>query len=80
MASYIESLERTDALEWLVTHYDCFPTEIKGGITKEIGPTLYKQWRFIKLLDGELVFSDIGMNDCIREYDFEHYRKEVMYI
>lgn len=79
MMNYDDSLKRTDAIEWLVTHYDYFPTEIKVEVAKGIGPTLFKDWRFVMTLEGELLFANC-LQPGISEHDFELYHKQVMYV
>lgn len=61
------------AMDWLSSNLFSFPDEIEEGYIKDIGFCLYKNWKFVKCLDGEIVFGNMVI-PAITKQDFDNYR------
>ena len=64
-------IDRCDAIEFLVNNFSEFP-EIMPEIVCEVAPgiseNIFRNWRFVVLDDGELVFAKC-LSPCIRHRD-----------
>ena len=56
---------RQHVLAWLLVNYDQWPC----SMTDDIGPEIFHGWRFIRCIDGEIVFADC-IHKGITEEDF----------
>lgn len=75
--SYKEAAEYTDAMEYLIKHFDEFPTRVpQGGPTPEISVAYHKSHRFVLTPDGEIVFGNC-LIPGINKAEFEEYRRVV---
>jgi hypothetical protein len=63
-------IDRCEALEFLHAEVgfwpDCVPD---GGPTSNVGEAIFRSWRFILSLGGELLFANC-LSDPIRKRDF----------
>ncbi|KGA31143.1 MULTISPECIES: hypothetical protein [Pectobacterium] len=76
--SYKETLEYTDAMEYLINHFAEFPEFVPaGGPTKEISVPYYKSHRFVLTPEGKVVFGDC-MVPGINAQEFNEYRQKVI--
>lgn len=75
--SYKEAAEYTDAMEYLIKHFDEFPERIpQGGPTPEISVAYHKNHRFVQTPEGEIVFGNCIIPGVNAE-EFENYRKSM---
>ena len=75
--SYKDAAAYTDAMEYLIKHFDEFPAKVpQGGPIPEISVSYYKSHRFVLTPEGEVVFGDC-MVPGINKADFDNYRREV---
>lgn len=72
-----DSVEYTDAMEYLIKHFDEFPAKVPpGGPTPEISVTYWRWHRFVLTPDGEIVFGDC-LIPGINADEFNDYRRTV---
>ncbi|WP_368928379.1 hypothetical protein [Mixta calida] len=75
--SYKDSVEYTDAMEYLIKHFDEFPAKVpQGGPTPEISVAYHKAHRFVLTPEGEVVFGNC-MVPGINAAEFNDYRRSV---
>ncbi|MEN4830027.1 hypothetical protein [Pantoea vagans] len=75
--SYKDAAAYTDAMEYLLKHFNEFPASVpSGGPIPEISVTYFKSHRFVLTPEGEVVFGDC-MVPGINKSDFDNYRREV---
>lgn len=71
---YQDVINYVDAMEYLIKHFEEFPTKIpKGGPVPEISVAYFKSHRFVLTDEGEIVFGD-GLVPGINAEDFNAYR------
>ncbi|WP_373203384.1 hypothetical protein [Citrobacter amalonaticus] len=75
---YKDAIFREDAMEYLIKHYSGFPDDIQAGPSRNVSDRIFKDWRWVRCLDGEIVFANC-IQECITSNDFT-VRKETMSI
>lgn len=65
-------IDRCDAMEYLVQNVKKFPTTIP----QSIGQRLFRDWCFVRLDDGEIVFANC-LSPCITANDLKQWREAV---
>lgn len=65
-ATYEDTIQRQDAIEWLAVNWPRFPDDFegKGGISEKV----FKNWRWVRLEMGTVVFANC-IQECIRQYE-----------
>lgn len=74
------SLDRCDAMEWLAKTYRVLPDVIPAEMNQIDGwcsAPLFKDWRFVVLDNGELVFANF-LSPCITKADLEAHNATVL--
>ncbi|MFT4465019.1 MAG: hypothetical protein ACMX3H_10415 [Sodalis sp. (in: enterobacteria)] len=66
--------EWSDALEWLDKNVVDFPTAIENDIKNHASRRIFKNWRFVEALDGEIIFAN-GLIPCVDMNDLKKYRE-----
>lgn len=70
-------LDHCDALEYLYNNWGTFPDTVpKGGVSKDISSPYFRNWRFVRTLDGEIVFGNC-ISPGITRGEFEAYAQSV---
>lgn len=70
MMTYEQSIDRCDALEFLML-VGGFPDFIlEGGPSENVSPPIFKTWRFIRTMANRIVFSN-GLVEPITCEEFE---------
>lgn len=70
-------IDRCDAMEYLVQNVEKFPTTIpRGSRSKHIGQRLFRDWCFVRLDDGNIVFANC-LSPCITANDLKQWREVV---
>ncbi|HHE5697807.1 TPA: hypothetical protein ACPEY2_001696 [Citrobacter amalonaticus] len=75
---YKDSIFREDAMEYLIKHYSGFPDDIQAGPSRNVSDRIFRDWRWVRCLNGEIVFANC-IQECIASNDFSE-RKEAMRI
>lgn len=75
---YQDAIFREDAMEYLIKHYSGFPDDVQAGPSRNVSERIFKDWRWVRCLDGEIVFANC-IQACITINDF-NFRKENMRI
>lgn len=78
--NYDDAVEYSDAMEWLIEHYDEFPNQVPGGaenLSRNVSGRMFKNWRWVLTLDLELVFANCIQQGITRQ-DFISRKAEVM--
>ncbi|CNF52129.1 hypothetical protein PGS49_19800 [Yersinia intermedia] len=56
---YSDAIQYTDAMEWLLDNYQQFPDKVlTSEKCKEISNRMFKNWRWVLTLDGEVIFGN----------------------
>ncbi|MDG0556556.1 hypothetical protein [Klebsiella quasipneumoniae] len=66
---YEDAIKREDAFEFLMKAYADFPEEIPYGLNRNVSERIFKDWRWVRTLDGEIVFANC-LQQCISISDF----------
>ncbi|MEN3260300.1 hypothetical protein AAH678_16360 [Sodalis endosymbiont of Spalangia cameroni] len=66
--------EWSDALEWLDKNVVDFSTAIENDMKNYSSRRMFKNWRFVKALDGEIIFAN-GLISCVDMNDLKRYRE-----
>ncbi|WP_447887678.1 hypothetical protein [Serratia fonticola] len=75
--NYNDAITYTDAMEYLIRHFAEFPKSVPpGGLSKNISVEYFNRHRFVKTLQGEVVFADCIIPG-ITAQDFNEYRQKV---
>lgn len=78
--NYDDAVEYSDAMEWLIDHYDEFPRQVPGGaenLSRNVSGRMFKNWRWVMTLDMELVFANC-IQQGITKQAFESRKAEVV--
>lgn len=59
---YKDAVIREDAIEYLIRNYSGFLDDIPTGPSRNVSDRIFKNWRWVRCLDGEIVFAN-----CIQE-------------
>ncbi len=73
---YEEAVKREDAMEWLLKTYHSFPDDIPRGMLRDVSQSQYKDWRWVRCPDGEIIFANCIEPGITRE-EFDA-RKEMV--
>ncbi|QIU92124.1 hypothetical protein [Yokenella regensburgei] len=73
---YKDAVIREDAMEYLIRNYSEFLEEIPSGSSRNVSDRIFKDWRWVRCLDGEIVFANC-IQEGIRANDFNA-RKDTM--
>ncbi|EMH4161626.1 hypothetical protein RJ498_000841 [Pluralibacter gergoviae] len=71
---YIDAVLREDAIEHLIRTHQRFPQDVPPGASKNVSHRIFGNWRWVRLLDGEVVFANC-IQECIRKEDFDSRKK-----
>ncbi|MFV9079553.1 hypothetical protein ABQ397_25065 [Serratia fonticola] len=75
--SYSETVAYTDAMEYLIRHFEEFPESVPvGGPAVDISVPYHRNHRFVLTTEGEIVFGDCIIPG-ITAQDFNEYRQKV---
>lgn len=66
---YEDAVIREDAIEFLIRTYAEFPEDIPRGMSRNVSDRMFGNWRWVRLLDGEIVLANC-LQECIRSEDF----------
>ncbi|HEF7276276.1 TPA: hypothetical protein ACGBPZ_004572 [Yersinia enterocolitica] len=56
---YSDAIQYTDAMEWLLDNYQQFPDKVlTSEACKEISNRMFKNWRWVLTLEGEVIFGN----------------------
>ena len=70
-------IDHCDALEYLFNNWGTFPDSIpEGGLTRDISIAYFKTWRFVRTLQGEIVFGNC-ISPGVTRQEFESYVEKV---
>ncbi|RAU43963.1 hypothetical protein DBY68_019365 [Pseudocitrobacter sp. RIT415] len=66
---YKDAILREDAMEYLIRYYSDFLDDIPTGPSRNVSDRIFKDWRWVRCLDGEIVFANC-IQECITASDF----------
>lgn len=70
-------IDRCDALEYLAREWGNFPTTVPSSrACKDISIAFFRDWRFIRVPDGEIVFGNC-ISPGITAADLEEFKMRV---
>lgn len=55
---YEDAVLREDAFEFLIRNYSEFPGDIPFGLNRNVSCQIFKDWRWVRTLQGEILFAN----------------------
>lgn len=73
---YEDAVKREDAFEFLMKTYSDFPVDVPYGLNRNVSERIFKDWRWVRTLDGEIVFANC-LQKCISASDFNERKSTI---
>ena len=71
--NYEDSVIRGDAMDFLLQTYSKFPSDVPQGPSNHVSDAQFKNWRWVRCLDGEIVFANC-IQQAITKGNFDEQR------
>lgn len=71
--TYEDSIIRGDAMDFLLQTYSNFPSDVPAGPSNNVSDAQFKNWRWVRCPDGEIVFANC-IQQAITKSNFDEQR------